>query len=591
MSNLDDKIIEDVLMANDIVDVVSNYVSLKKKGRNYFGLCPFHNEKTPSFSVSQEKQIFHCFGCKKGGNAIHFIQQIENISFFEALKILAEKANIKIPDRRGYNDPNALLRDRMKAVNEDTAKYFQSELLKPTAKVAQDYINKRKINIETLKTFRIGYSRMGLYKYLKDKGYADKEILETGLVYKRDDGRYIDRFRDRLMFPISDITGTVIAFGGRILEDKAKLAKYINSNENLVYSKGNHLYALNIAKRYAQDQLIITEGYMDTISLQQRGIKNVVASLGTALTERQAKLIARTTKQAIIAYDSDASGQDAALRGLDILNKTGVDLRVLELDGAKDPDEYIIKYGKDMFEKQVLNSISLVEFKVKVLRKKFDINIPNEKIKFFKEIAKVISTVEEEISREIYIDRISKKYDISKDAIYADVRKIDNAKLAKNENLNSKIAEEIKNKENTVKEIDIKREEYLIYVFLENMNNEEIKKEIKENVDLNSISSETNKKIFEYIFKSEHINKEIAISNIKDEELRNKITEIYAQDIQINRNKLQKSIREILKQFEINELKKEREEILLSLKDTKITSIERKDKENKLKEIIKKLNN
>ena len=214
-----------------------------------------------------------------------------------------------------------------------------------------------------------------------------------------------------------------------------------------------------------------------------------------------------------------------------------------------------------------------------------------EKIKFFKEIAKVISTVEEEVSREIYIDRISKKYDISKDAIYADVRKIDNAKLAKNENLNSKIAEEIKNKENTVKEIDIKREEYLIYVFLENMNNEEIKKEIKENVDLNGISSEINKKIFEYIFKSEHINKEIAISNIKDEKLRNKITEIYAQDIQINRNKLQKSIREILKQFEINELKKEREEILLSLKDTKITSIERKDKENKLKEIIKKLNN
>ena len=595
MSNFDDKIIEDVLIANDIVDVVSNYVSLKKKGRNYFGLCPFHNEKTPSFSVSQEKQIFHCFGCKKGGNSIHFVQLVENISFFEALKILAEKASIKIPDRRGYNDPNASLKDKMKAVNEDATKYFQTELLKPTAKIAQDYINKRKINIDTLKTFRIGYSKMGLYKYLKDKGYDDKEILETGLVYKRDDGKYIDRFRDRLMFPITDITGTVIAFGGRILDDKEKMAKYINSNENLVYSKGNHLYALNIAKRYGQEQLILTEGYMDTISLYQRGVKNVVASLGTALTERQAKLISRTTKQVVIAYDSDSSGQDATLRGLDILNKTGtlnksgIDLRILELEDAKDPDEYIVKFGKDMFEKQVLKAISLVEFKVKVLRKKYDINIPNEKIKFFKEIAKVISTVEEEVAREIYIGKISKKYDISKEAIYSDVRKIDNAKL---DNKESEIInkEEIKNIETSTKEIYVKREEYLIYVLLENMSDEKIKKEIEESVDLNNISTELNKKIFEHIIKGGYTNKEIAINAVEDEEVRNKITEIYAQDIQINRNKLQKSIRDILKQFEINELKKEREEILNSLKSTNLTDVHRKEKENKLKEITKKLN-
>lgn len=187
MSRIDDKIIEDILLANDVVDVVSNYVTLQKKGRNYFGLCPFHNEKTPSFSVSPEKQIFHCFGCKKGGNSIHFIQQIENVNFYEALKILADRANIKLPEQRNYKDPNAILKERMKAVLEDTTKYFQKELLKPTAKIAQEYINKRKINLETLKKFRIGYSKMGLYKYLKDKGYENKEILETGLVYKRDD--------------------------------------------------------------------------------------------------------------------------------------------------------------------------------------------------------------------------------------------------------------------------------------------------------------------------------------------------------------------------------------------------------------------
>lgn len=187
MSRFDDKIIEDILLANDIVDVVSSYVSLKKKGRNYFGLCPFHNEKTPSFSVSPEKQIFHCFGCKKGGNSIHFIQQIENVSFPEALKILADRSGIKLPETRGYSDPNARLKERMKAVIEDTTKYFQKELLKPSAKIAQEYINRRKINLKTLKEFRLGYSTMGLYNYLKKKGYEDKEILETGLVYKRDD--------------------------------------------------------------------------------------------------------------------------------------------------------------------------------------------------------------------------------------------------------------------------------------------------------------------------------------------------------------------------------------------------------------------
>ena len=590
MSSIDDRLIEDVLMANDVVDVVSSYIPLKKKGRNYFGLCPFHNEKTPSFSVSPEKQIFHCFGCRKGGNSIHFVQEIENMNFFEALKTLADKSGIKIPDKREYKDPQSQLKDRMKAVNEDTAKYFQSQLLKPNAKIAQDYINKRKINLETLKEFRIGYSTMGLYKFLKEKGYEDKEILETGLVYKRDDGKYIDRFRDRLMFPITDISGTVIAFGGRLLDDKIKLAKYINSNENLVYSKGNHLYALNIAKKHGRDQLIITEGYMDTISLHQRGIKNVVASLGTALTERQARLISRTTKQAIIAYDSDASGQDAALRGLDILNKTGVDLRVLELEDAKDPDEYIIKFGKDKFLERVSKSISLVEFKVKILRRKFDLNISNEKIMFFKEIAKILSEIDEEVSREIYVDRISKKYDISKEAIYSDIKKIDDKKLRKYE---KEVIKELEEKEiNTrreTKEIDEKREEYLIYILLENISDDKIKKEIQENVDLKNISSDINKKIFEHIFKEKQNNKEIVINNIEDEELRNKIIEIYSKDIQIDQSILKKSIKDILKQFELNELKIERDSILEELKNTKLTEEERTEKANRLNEILKKM--
>lgn len=394
------------------------------------------------------------------------------------------------------------------------------------------------------------------------------------------------------MFPISDITGTVIAFGGRILDDNIKLAKYINSNENIVYSKGNHLYALNIAKKNASEQLIITEGYMDTISLHQRGVKNVVASLGTALTERQARLISRTTKQAIIAYDSDASGQDATLRGLDILNKTGVDLRVLELEDVNDPDEYIVKYGKDKFLNQVKKSISLVEFKVKVLKQKYNLDIPNEKIIFFKEIAKILSQVEEDVSREIYIDKISKKYNISKDAIYSDVKKIDNRKNKKyqeeiKKELEQKEKQEERNKE--IKEVDTKREEYLIYILLENISNEKMKKEIQENVDLENISLNIHKKTFEYIFNNNFINKDIAISNIEDDDIRNKIAEIYSKDIKIDRNILKKSVKDILKQFEINELKQEREQILKDLKDVKLSEEERKIKEKKLNEILKKM--
>ena len=324
---------------------------------------------------------------------------------------------------------------------------------------------------------------------------------------------------------------------------------------------------------------------------RQRGVKNVVASLGTALTERQARLISRTSKQAIIAYDSDASGQDAALRGLDILSKTGVDLRVLELDGAKDPDEYIVKFGKDRFEEQVSKSISLVEFKVKVLRAKFDLDISSEKIMFFKEIAKIISGVEEEIAREIYIDRISKKYNISKEAIYTDVKKLDNKKIKKHEEEVTKEIEE-KAKQETkeeVKEIDAKREECLIYMLLENMSEEKLKKDIKESVDLKNISDDLNKRIFEYIFNNNYTNKDLAISNLEDEALRNKVTEIYLKDIQIDQSVLRKSIKDILKQFELNELKIERERILEKLKNTNLTEEERKEYTNNLNEIIKKM--
>lgn len=352
MVRYNDEIIDKIRSNNDIVDVISQYVNLKRSGRNFFGLCPFHGEKTPSFSVSPDKQIFHCFGCGVGGDAIRFIMKIEHVSFKEALEILANKANITLPtSNNAENDKIEQLRSKVYEINKEAAMFYHANLYKPTAKIAQDYIKKRKLDNNTLKTFLLGYSGNfnELYKYLKEKGFSNEEILASTLVNKNEKNEYIDRFRRRLIIPIQDQRGRFIAFGGRILDDSkaknVKMPKYINSTENIVYTKGRHLFGLYAAKKQKIDKIIIVEGYMDAISLHQRGITNVVASLGTALTEAQGRLLRNSSNQVIIAFDSDSAGQAATLRGLEILKNIGCDLRILQLDGdAKDPDEYILKY-------------------------------------------------------------------------------------------------------------------------------------------------------------------------------------------------------------------------------------------------------
>ena len=284
MPRYSDEIIEEVRQTNDIVDIISQYVHLKRSGRNFFGLCPFHNEKSPSFSVSPDKQIFHCFGCGVGGNVFTFLTKIEGINFVEAVQMLAERSNIQLPTLENNVDS---AREELKAkvfkVNEFTAQYYHENLYKPESKIAQEYIKKRKLSNETLKSFRLGFSGKfdELYKALKKEGFKDQEILESGLVNRNDNGRYIDRYRNRLMFPICDARGRVIAFGGRVLDDSKP--KYINSPENIVYSKGRNLFGLNVAKKGDTKKLLIVEGYMDVISLHQRGITNVVAPLRTSI--------------------------------------------------------------------------------------------------------------------------------------------------------------------------------------------------------------------------------------------------------------------------------------------------------------------
>lgn len=569
MVRYSDEIIEEVRQNNDIVDIISQYVHLTRKGRNYFGLCPFHNEKSPSFSVSPDRQIFHCFGCGVGGNVYTFLMKIEGITFREALEQLAEKANIQLPTLENSADT---AREELKAkvykVNEFTAEFYHQNLYKPVAKIAQEYVKKRRMNNETLEAYKIGYSGKfdELYKVLKAQGFGEKEILESGLVNKNDNGTYIDRYRNRLMFPICDARGKVIAFGGRVLDDSKP--KYINSPENVVYSKGRHLFGLNVAKKDSAKKILIVEGYMDVISLHQRGITNVVGALGTALTEQQGWLLRRTTEQVILGFDADGAGQTAIARSMEILQKMGCDMRVLQIEGAKDPDEFIVKFGEGRFKLAIDNAISLVEFKVKNLKKDFNLENTGDKIKFLNEIAKILSKVENTMEREIYIEKIAKGYNISKEAIYAEVNKLiyvgtKEDKISQNKNRETRsVTREQKNNDNIGE--DLKRRENTIIALLLDANTNIFQK-IKEHIKPEDFKDETNRKIAEQLYieldKSEtNINKLI---DTFDEETQNHITMVMATDYEIEN--IDKAVDDILSKYEREKLDNRKQEILRQL--------------------------
>ena len=577
---------EEIRSANDIVEVISQYVVLKRSGRNYFGLCPFHNEKSPSFPVSPDRQYFHCFGCHKGGDVFTFISEIEKVSFKESVEILAERARIQLPtiENEGFN-AKQYLKDRMFKINLEAALFYHERLYKPLAKTAQDYVKQRKMDNATLKAFKIGYSGEynELYKMLKVKGFKDEEILATGLVNKNDRGEFIDRFRKRLMFPIMTVNGKVVAFGGRRLDNNEKMAKYINSNENLIYSKKKHLFALNIAKQTNEKKLILVEGYMDAISLHQRGIHNVVASLGTALTEEQGRLLARYGEQIILSYDSDGAGQEAILRALEILNKLGCDARVIQMEGAKDPDEYIIKYGSGRFNLLVDNAISLVEFKIKMLKNKYNLENATDKVKFLKEITKILAKVENKIEREIYVEKVAEQYQISKEAIYAEVNKLAYTSAPTKEILNHKISSEsIKTEE--VNETIVKREKMILYLLINNY--DESFEKIKSVISENDFKVELNKKIFKTIMEIKDGNKEqilSAISNIEDQEIQAHISEIMVTDYEIT--SVEKCIEDIIIIYNKERLNNRKMDIIKQLDNAKNLSAE------EIAKLEKELNN
>lgn len=592
MERYNDEILDEIRSRNDIVSTISQYMTLKRKGRNYFGLCPFHNEKSPSFSVSPDKQIFHCFGCGVGGDVINFVKKIENIGFLDSVRLLAEKSGIQLPnDISKAEEENIKLKNRLYKINELAAKFYHENLYKSTSKIAQDYIKKRKLNNATLKSFLMGYasnSSNELLRYLKEQGFTEEELLASCLIGKSDRG-YYDKFRNRLMIPIRDERGRFIAFGGRVLDDSKP--KYINSPENIVYSKGRNLFGLNVAREGVHGplkRLLIVEGYMDAISLYQRGITNVVASLGTALTDSQGRLLRRNTEQVILGYDADGAGQQAIIRGMEILKSMDIDIRILQISGAKDPDEYVLKFGPEKMVKAMDEAISAIEFKIKVLRANLDLNNVNDKVKFLTEIAKILSNVDNNIEREVYIDRISKVYEISKNAIVSEVDKLLYRSLAgvtKFEKSNIVL------KDTQDSKIDVatrKREGMVVYLLIDYT--KAAFEKIKNVVDLDLIKSEKNKKIIGILYERIDLNNlpENIISLFEDEDDINYVSGILSYDFEIS--DVNKAIEDIEKVYYKEKLISLRNELILKLENNNdAEEADKKEIENELTNVILEL--
>lgn len=570
MAYYSEDLIEEVISQNDIVDVISEYVTLKKSGRNFMGLCPFHREKTPSFCVSMDKQIYKCFGCSEGGNVISFVMKLENLEFWETVEYLAERSHIdlskyEVKSFKISNQKQEVSRDLKEALfrlNRDVGLYYHNnliELLNEKESKVKEYIIKRKLDIKTIKRFGIGFAtgKTPLYEHLVSLGYSKTEIFASGIILQNEKGRIYDRFFSRLMFPIFDVRDRIIAFGGRVLDNS--LPKYVNSPENEIYYKGKNLYALNLAKKEKLENIIMVEGYMDAIALHKSGINNVVASLGTALTDNQARLLKKYTDTVIIGYDQDGAGQDATLRGLDILVSKNINVKVLVLDkpDAKDPDEYINKYGVERYNNCIKNSISLIEFKISRLEKNLDLNNIDSKIKFLTQISEILATIPNNIEREIYISKIASKYDISEGPILKEVEK----RLGKKESQELQVdMQSLSRKMQLVTNIRKRQEQFVISLILSK--DKQIQNEIFEKISIEDIDNQEVKNIYKFILnlKEEYdLSKVDILSKVKDENMMKELTEIMYIDIGQDRKKL---LLEVLKNKKKEKILSRREEIL-----------------------------
>jgi DNA primase len=411
-------------MKNDVVDIISGYVKLQKKGSNYFGLCPFHNEKSPSFSVSPAKQMYYCFGCGAGGNAITFVMEYENYSFSEALKVLADRAGVKLPVQEYSKEAKAQedLRAVLLEINKLAASYFYYQLKNPQGELGYKYLRDRQLSDETIVRFGLGYSNKtsdDLYRYLKGKGYDDAILKQTGLVSIEERGTY-DKFWNRVMFPIMDVNNRVIGFGGRVMGTGEP--KYLNSPETKLFDKSRNLYGLNYARLSREKYILICEGYIDVIALHQAGFTNAVASLGTAFTVQHAQLLKRYTDKVILTYDNDGAGIKAALRAIPILKEVGVSIRVLNMQPYKDPDDFIKNLGSDAFEERIKEARNSFLFEIDVLKKDYKMDDPEQKTAFYNQVSKKLLEFPEALERENYLEAVSREFFIN----YEDLKRLVN---------------------------------------------------------------------------------------------------------------------------------------------------------------------
>ncbi|NFM47036.1 DNA primase [Clostridium botulinum] len=487
---ISEDVVQKVIELNDIVDVISGDIKLKNSGRNYFGLCPFHHEKTPSFSVSQDKQIYKCFGCGEAGNVVTYVMKTKNVAFPEAIKILAERVNIDIEEDKKENTNNP--KDKIYKINVDAARYFFNNLI--INKNAINYFLNRGVTKSIIKRFGLGYSKDswdGLLRHLKTKGYTELDMLSAGLIIKSKNGSYYDRFRNRVMFPVFDYRGKVIGFGGRVLNNAKP--KYLNSPETMVFKKGINLYGLNYAVKENKDRvLIIVEGYMDCITLHQYGIKNSVASLGTALTTNQARLLKRYADKVIISYDSDTAGQLATQRGLEILKDVGLGVEILTVPDGKDPDQFVKAHGKESYLKLAKEALPLIEYKIKISKQ--DLNIGNKRqvIQYIDRYIKIIENLDP-VEKDMYIRRLSEETNIEIQTLYDQLNK-------KNQN-SRKNGKEVNMLEAFGQKLYLEpayiRAERFILQLMFNYNN--IYEYIKNSINEQDIIEEIHKAIYKYI--------------------------------------------------------------------------------------------
>lgn len=537
-----EEFVEEVRNSCDIVEIISEYVDLKKTGKNFVGKCPFHNEKTPSFTVAPEKQMFYCFGCKTGGNVYTFIMKKENLSFPEAIEFLANKAGIVLPqpDDSAAISQKGRIKNIILEILKDAANYFYYNLIKTeSGRHAFEYLIKRGLSKEIIRKFGLGYSLPewdSTKKFLESKGYDEKSIESAGIIIKGKYNNYYDRFRGRIMFPITDVMGRVIGFGGRTIADSDSQPKYLNTPDTVVYNKRKNLYGLSIAKRESSKKgIIIVEGYMDVIALHQAGFTNAVASLGTSLTIEQAKLIKRYTDEVYLAYDSDEAGKAASIRGMDILNDIGLIVKVIMFPEGLDPDDYIRQKGREEFHNKINEALPLMDYKLMTLKEGYDMSSPLDKREYISKIAPHLLKIKSFVERDAYIRKISETLGIREEALRIDINRYSKKNQYGNTIEHKKVLKTHNNKNNAKFKImpaHIKAEWDLINLLI---NEDQVYELIKNNFSLSDFIDDINREIAKIIYSLKNSQTDISPAEIVDklgrEEYVKRFSHIVARDV------------------------------------------------------------